>query len=511
MILSERGDSPKKKIFEQKLTLEEFDILKACSKNPYLFSQYVKVVHPLRGKVPFNLYGYQQACLREFITHRFNIVLKFRQAGLTELIAMFCLWFAMYHPYKNIQIISIKDRVAKRVLGRIKSMYISLPPFLRQPVSNGRGDDIGTATELLFVNGSIITSIPTTEEAGRSEAVSLLVIDEAAIVRWMGTIWASAFPTLSTGGRAIINSTPFGVGNWYHKTWVSALSGASHFNPIRLRWQMHPERDLAWYESMAAELGPRRTAQEIDGDFLASGMTVFDLADIKSLEDQLPDHRPLETRHVRGNQYIRIYKYPSKNERYVIASDVATGRASDYSAFTVMNLQGEEYASFKGKIPTSTLADSLGDLGTEYNNALVAPESNDIGMAVTDRLTEQGYKNLYYTRTMLKRKGQNKRVEESDIPGWYTTKKSRPVIIDGLEQDLRTQELLIKDPEFIREAYTFIYDSANRPVAMGKGKTSSGEASDMEEQVYSDDAIMGKAIGNYIRKNPKSTISVLPK
>lgn len=123
-------------------------------------------------------------------------------------------------------------------------MYNNLPDYLNVPVVNGRGSDIGTATDLEFCNGSIISSIPTTEDAGRSEAVSLMVIDEAAIVRWANQIWAAAFPTLSTGGAAIVNSTPFGIGNFYHQTWVEACNGTNGFTPINLKWQMHPERDL---------------------------------------------------------------------------------------------------------------------------------------------------------------------------------------------------------------------------------------------------------------------------
>ena len=110
-------------------------------------------------------------------------------------------------------------------------MYRNLPHFLRIRVVNGRPGEIGTGTEIEFSNGSTITSIPTTEDAGRSEAVSLLVIDEAAIVRWATQIWAAAFPTLSTGGSAILNSTPYGVGNFYHKQWVDSVAGGNEFFP----------------------------------------------------------------------------------------------------------------------------------------------------------------------------------------------------------------------------------------------------------------------------------------
>ena len=166
-------------------------------------------------------------------------------------------------------------------------MYKNLPMILQTPIINGRSGEFGTATEMEFSNGSLITSIPTTEDAGRSEATSLLVVDEAAIVRWADKIWAAAFPSLSTGGSAILNSTPYGVGNWYHSTWVDAIAGGNNFNPIRLRWDMHPERDISWYNVMRQVLGPKRTAQGIDGDFLSSGDSVFDLVDIRDIEESL--------------------------------------------------------------------------------------------------------------------------------------------------------------------------------------------------------------------------------
>ncbi len=64
----------------------------------------------------------------------------------------------------------------------------------------------------------------------------------------------------------VSHNTPYGVGNFFHGTWVDAISGGNPFNPIRLYWQMHPDRDEKWYEEMSAALGPKRTAQEIDGD-----------------------------------------------------------------------------------------------------------------------------------------------------------------------------------------------------------------------------------------------------
>lgn len=489
------------------LTDREFKELIEARRNPFFFSTFIKVIHPIKGKIPFNLYPYQVSTLTQFLLNRFNIVLKFRQAGLTELISMYCLWLAMYHPHKNIVIISIKDRVAKRVLRKIKSMYANLPPHIRIPVINGRGSEIGTSSEMEFSNGSLISSIPTTEEAGRSEAVSLMVIDEAAIVRWADKIWAAAFPTLSTGGAAIINSTAYGVGNFFHKQFVNALSGGSTFNAIRLHWQMHPERDQKWYDEQLSVLGPRRTAQEIDGDFLTSGNTVFDLADIRNIEDLISE---TEYYSIDQKGLLKIVRMPQANEKLYCGADVATGRARDYSAFSIQNKAGEELAFYKGQIPLNKFEDLLWKTCKTFKKPLLAPESNDIGLGLCSNLQTKGYPHLYYSRRVLRKKGHSK-PEVEDIPGWYTTKKTRPIIIDSLETDIRTGELDTRDPFFCAEAHTFIYDERNRPVAMNKDKSSSGSDDVLDDTIYTDDSIFAKAITNHIRKGPTNHVQVTPR
>lgn len=488
------------------LTREQLETLDKVTKDVFYFSSFVYVIHPVRGKVQFNLYPYQRSVLYHFIRDRFSIILKFRQAGITELISLYCLWLCMFHPNKKVNIISIKDTTAKKVLKKIKFMYKNLPWYLQTPIINGRAGEYGSASMMEFSNGSFIESIPTSSEAGRSESLSLLVIDEAAIVRWASQIWAASFPTLSTGGSAIINSTPYGLSNWYHSTWVDAIAGGNDFIPIRLYWRMHPERDDKWYDQMSKALGPKRTAQEIDGDFLGSGNSVFDLVDIKSIEDCLPDYPPLKKRF--NGQYLQFTE-PDLNTEYFIGADVATGRASDYSSFTCMDKVGEEQVVYKGRMPVDKYARLLGDTGTLYNNAVIAPESNDVGLAVTSFLQTEGYPKLYYYQKMVRKKGKS-RPEVDKSPGWLTTNKNRSVIIDGLENDVRNEAVTIKDPFFVHEAYTFVYDSLGRPVAMGKHKTNQSGIEDLETEVYADDDIMGKAICNHIRKG-KTNIIVTPK
>lgn len=495
-----------KRIDETKyMTSEQISTLNRVSRDPFYFSSFIWVVNPVLGKVRFDLYPYQKSVLLQFLKERFNIILKCRQMGLTELISMFCLWLTMYHPNKKVNIISIKDTIAKKVLKRIKFMYKNLPWYLQTPIINGRPGEFGSTEAMEFSNGSVIESIPTSEQAGRSESLSLLVIDEAAAVRWANSIWASALPTLSTGGQAIINSTPLGAGGWYHSMWVDALAGVNGVNPIRLLWNMHPDRDMNWYNEMRKALGPKRTAQEIDGDFLSSGNTVFDMTDIKAIEDTLYDYPLVATR--LNKQYMQ-FDIPVRDKSYFLGADCATGRGTDYSSFTVMDADGEENAVYKGRIPLNQYAKLIGDTGELFNWAKVAPETNDIGMAVTIQLQDEGYPNLYYSKKLLKKKGKSK-PETEEIPGWLTTTKNRSLIIEGLEKDIREDTVIIKDPFFVQEAYTFIYDGTGRPVAMGKHRNNSSVDIDLEGQTYSDDDIFGKAITNHIRKQPFSTV-VLP-
>lgn len=493
----------KKQIIQQYITKDELRTLARVSQDVFFFSEFIYVINPIKGKVPFKLYPYQKSVLYQFVKERFNIILKFRQAGITELISLYCLWLAMYHENKKINIISIKDTTAKKVLKKIKFMYKNLPQFMQTPIINGRTNEYGSSSLIEFDNGSFIESIPTSPEAGRSEALTLLVIDEAAMVRWANEVYAAALPTLSTGGAAIINSTPRGIGGFYHGQWVDAINGVNGLNPIRLYWYMHPERDQHWYDTMSKALGPKRTAQEIDGDFLSSGNTVFDLTDIKAIEDCLSDYPVIKTRF---NGQYRQFLEPEDNKSYYIGADVATGRSNDYSSFTLMDRGGEEHAIYKGRMAVDKYARLLGDVGELYNYAKIAPETNDVGLAVTSLLQTEGYPNLYYYQKLVRKKGKSK-PETDQVPGWITTNQNRPVIIEALEQDVREDNIIVKDPFFVQEAYTFIYDTLGRPVALNKHKSNTD--SELEDDSYSDDDIFGKAICNHIRKQ-RDNITTLP-
>lgn len=225
----------------------------------YFMKKYCKIQHPVRGRIGFHLYPFQESTIQDLVENRYNIILKARQMGISTLVAAYSLWKLIFHQDYNILVIAIKQEVAKNLITKVRMMYENLPSWLKE----GSLED--NKLSLKLSNGSQIKAISSSPDAGRSEALSLLIIDEAAFVDHADDIWTSAQSTLSTGGGAIILSTPNGVGNMFHKLWVGAEEGSNPFNPIKLHWSLHPERRQDWRDEQDNLLGHKKAAQECVG------------------------------------------------------------------------------------------------------------------------------------------------------------------------------------------------------------------------------------------------------
>ena len=105
-----------------------------CGKEPdYFFKNYLKIQHPVKGLIPFETFPFQDECIEDFIDHRFNIVLKSRQLGLSTLVAAYSVWMALFQREKNILIIATKLAVAQNFIVKVKTMIRSLPKWLMLP------------------------------------------------------------------------------------------------------------------------------------------------------------------------------------------------------------------------------------------------------------------------------------------------------------------------------------------------------------------------------------------
>jgi len=149
---------------------EEF---KKCAIDPsYFLSKYSYIQHPIRGRVLFDLYHYQKNALKEFEKHNYNIVLKGRQIGISTLVAGYALWLMLFHKDKNVLVIATKQETAKNLVTKVKFMHDNLPVWLRGSVITNN------KLSLQFSNGSQIKAVASSPDAGRSEALSLLILDE---------------------------------------------------------------------------------------------------------------------------------------------------------------------------------------------------------------------------------------------------------------------------------------------------------------------------------------------
>ena len=268
------------------LTREEIlkELVK-CGKNPaYFINNYAKISHPLKGLIPFKMYPFQEQLVNDFNDHRFNIILKARQLGISTVSAAYIAWMMMFHRDKNVLVIATKFGTAANLVKKVKAIHRNLPDWMRIAKIS-----IDNRTSFELSNGSQIKASSTSSDAGRSEALSLLVIDEAAHVEGLDELWTGLYPTLSTGGRCIALSTPNGCGNWFHQTYIDSEENRNDFYQTRLPWDVHPERDIPWFDKETKNMSRTQIAQELECNFNMSGETVFHPEDMEKLKAFVKD------------------------------------------------------------------------------------------------------------------------------------------------------------------------------------------------------------------------------
>ena len=462
-----------------KLTKQEImkEIVRCGKKPEYFIYTYAKITHPQKGLIPFHLYDFQKELLANFEDHRFNVILKARQLGISTVSAAYVAWMMMFHREKNVLVIATKFSTAANLVKKVKAIIKNLPPWLR--ISNV---DIDNRTSFVLSNGSQIKASSTSGDAGRSEALSLLVIDEAAHVEGLEDLWMGLYPTLSTGGRCIALSTPNGVGNWFHKIYTESENKMNDFFPTRLPWDKHPDRDLEWFQKETRNMSKREIAQELECNFNMSGETVFSSEDMEHYLNMIKDPKY----RTGFDRNLWIWEERNQENTYLIAADVARGDGKDYSVCHVFKLETMEIiAEYRGKVTPDIFSRVLFDIGQEYGNGLLVVENNSVGFAVLDKLKEMRYPNLYHSI-----KSTHEFVEEyqadqmsNAVAGFTTTSKTRPLIVAKMEEFIRNNLIKIYSSRLVSEMKTFVWNN--------------GKAEAMRS--YNDDLIMACAVGCWVR------------
>lgn len=464
-----------------------------CFEDPiYMLRKYGKIEHPIKGKIPFHLYEFQQDTINQFNEHRFNIVGKARQMGISTLCAGFVVYKMLTQDAFKVLIIATKQTVAQELINKIKVMYQNLPSWLKKHALVVNDN----STLLNLTNGSSAEAVSSSPNAARSKALSLLIIDEAAFVESFEQIWTSSQSTLATGGSAIILSTPNGANGLFYRLWTQAIAGEApegleKFNPIKLKWDLHPERDKKWRDQQAYILGSEKAAaQENDVEFETSGDTVIEGENLKWYsENSVRD--PIEMRGANGEYWL--WTYPDYSKNYIVAVDVARGDSSDNSAIQVLDVEScEQVAEWKGKIDPQALGHIAVSIATEWNTALLAIENANVGWTTVQACIDLRYENLYYTYRQDPYMDPNKHImknydlkdKEDMVPGHVTSPKTRPVMIGKLQiaTSLQQRYLIYHSSRLHSELQTFRWIN-------GKAQASSG---------YTDDLVMAICIALYI-------------
>lgn len=471
-----------------KYSLTKEQILKEivrCGRDPvYFMKNYVKIVHPTKGLIPFILFPFQEDTLRKFDENRFNIILKSRQMGLSTLSSAYIAWFMLFQRNRNILAMATKLGVAQNLVKKVKTILKNLPDWM---IANTSDIRINNTQSIELHNGSVFKASTKSPDAGRSEALSLLVLDEAAHIAGMAEIWKSIAPTITLGGRCIALSSPNGVGNWFYETYKDAEEGRNDFCPIRLHWSLHPERDDAWFEKETRNMSARDVAQEFSCSFLASGLTLIESDDILRIE-KTDICEPLYRTGFDRNLWI-WEEYEPKNS-YILSADVARGDGEDFSAFHVLKLEPfEVVADYKGKITPDLFAEFLMQVGRDYGNCLLIVENNNLGWMVLTRLREMRYSNLFWSfKTALQPRFVDPYTAENsdkNALGFNTNHNNRVHILGKFEEYVRNLTVTFHSARTLNEIRTFIYKPDGRAEA-AKG--------------YNDDLVMSLAIACWLKE-----------
>jgi len=452
-----------------------------CATDPaHFMKKYCYIQHPQRGRIYFNLYPFQEKALHLWRDNPYSVVLKSRQLGISTLAAGYALWLMLFHKDKNVLCIATKQETARNMVTKVKFMFDNLPSWLKITA------DENNKLSLRLSNGSQIKATSASSDAGRSEAVSLLLIDEAAFIDNIGEIWASAQQTLATGGGAIVLSTPNGTGNWFHQIYVKAESSENDFLPIKLPWFVHPERDESWRKRQDELLGdPRIAAQECDCDFSTSGDIVFYPEWLEFIkETTIKD--PVERRGV--DQNLWVWEPVDYSRDYMVLADVARGDGKDFSAFHVMDIETNvQVAEYKGKLSTKEFGFLLVAISTEYNNALLVIENASIGWATIEAVIERGYRNLYHSpkSDQLTAESYLKSYENdsSMVPGFTMSMRTRPLVVNKFREFVGDKSVIIRSKRLLEEMKVFVWKNGRPEAQIG----------------YNDDLVMPFGIAMYLR------------
>lgn len=457
----------KKTKFKDQKQLDDY--IKCCDPDSgylYFMDNFFMIQHPTRGSMHYHPWDFQKELIETYHKYRFSINLMARQTGKSTSAAGYLLWYAMFVPDSTILIAAHKYAGAQEIMQRVRYAYENCPDHIKAgAVDYNKGS-------LAFDNGSRIVSATTTENTGRGLSISLLYLDEFAFVRptIASEFWTSITPTLSTGGKAIITSTPNSDEDQFALIWKGANKcedefgnttdiGVNGFKAYKATWHAHPERDDKWAEEMKSQLGEDRFRREMNCEFIIADETLINPSTLIELDGTEPILRQGQ---------IRWYKKPTKGNIYVTTLDPSIGTGGDPAGIQIFEAntttQVGEWKHNKTDIPSqikliAQINKYIVDCTGEPRNIYYSVENNTVGEAALVSLNEYGEQNI--VGTFISEPGKKRK-------GFTTTNKSKLTACAKFKSLLESKKLKINSKSLISELKTFVAKGASYEAKLGE-------------------------------------------
>ena len=411
------------------------------------------------------------------------IVLKARQQGISTYCAARVFWKTFFTPYTRSVVMAHDSATSDALFNMSRNIIDNMenPPELQK----------SNAKEIIFQENKSGYRLYTAgaKEAGRGTTPTIAHLSEVGFWQFDEQILAGLFQGISQeeGTEVILESTANGASGEFYRLYQGAMRGENEYIPIFLPWYITKEYrreapedmeltteewellekydldndQLYWRRLKIAESGERKFKQEYPASpeeaFLVTGNSVFDQQIINNIAVQAPQYiREYDEKSSYFEDakegHLEIWVPPSFEDRFIIGADVALGVGQDHSTAVVMNKERQVCALFRDNFTDpSNFGDILFYLGRYFNNALLAVESNSLGIATLNRLKQMNYMNLYYQT-----KAANLLNDEGGKPGFRTTVSTKPMIIGNLKRAIEEDDLWIPSDTIVGELRTYV-------------------------------------------------------
>lgn len=215
-----------------------------CVKDPvHAIENYLQTFDLTKnGFVPFRLFDHQKNAIHNYETERFNILLKYRQAGASTFTSAYLACKGAFsdptRPEK-ILVVANKLETAIELLGKIIDFLKQFPLWVGIAKPDGKFTK-ESQKHIKLLNGSEYKAVASSPDALRGYVPTFMVLDEAAFIEGGSAFWSACLASLSTGGKATLISTPRGLDEIYYAQYEGAIEGTNNFKITEMKWYADP-------------------------------------------------------------------------------------------------------------------------------------------------------------------------------------------------------------------------------------------------------------------------------